>query len=241
MSDIPYIRPPLLTYFPSKFHTLLTSKSMDTNRKFVRLTIDDSLSSPIGPPVGTPTYKISNVLTYTYAALQLLMLGVGLALTAFSLMWIQSGVLHHMVLADGTLPGVLLVGSLFISTFLLSILGLLHIFTLSPSRPFSTLPLDILSYVLLFDEITTVSVGVMIWWRTLRERALFATYWDNGSSSFRSMLESDVSCLDTYLLRVIEENSMSTSLIAVGITHAARILAPQMFVWMPYKITPTRY
>ncbi|PAV19512.1 tetraspanin Pls1 family [Pyrrhoderma noxium] len=53
-------------------------------------------------------------------------------------------------------------------------------------------------YVLLFDEITTVSVGVMIWWRTLRERALFATYWDNGSSSFRSMLESDFNCCGYY-------------------------------------------
>lgn len=166
---------------------------MDTHRKFHRLS---ELKSPVVPfhrDVGVPTYRISYITLLVFVGLGMALLTVGLALTTFAIMWMDDNSMHNMVLANGDLTGVLIIGAMFITTFLFSLPGLLHVFTLSPNKEFSTRPLGILCLALILDQLAVVIVGTMIWWRTLQERATFFGRWESSDEAFLNTLQTKVS------------------------------------------------
>lgn len=143
-------------------------------------------------PDPLPFYQLPKYLLYSYAGLDLVLLALGIGLTSLAISWMDSNPIHSMVLTQLDLLGTLVVGGLFIATFLLSLPALISSSSLSPKREFSSVSLTFLNAVLVIDQIAVITVGAIIWWRTLQERNTFFQYWEQDGSDFTSSLEQKV-------------------------------------------------
>ncbi|THH06060.1 hypothetical protein EW145_g4346 [Phellinidium pouzarii] len=160
-------------------------------KKYNRYTLYDV---PLFPShqTGAPTYKLTHNLLAIFVGLDMLLLGIGITLIALSLVWMSAGLIQSMVLTREDLLAVLVLGGLFVATFLLSLPALLYTSSLSPVEEFSSTKLVVLNMTLCLDQVVVVLVGVIIWWRTLQERATFFQYWKNEDEDFRQSLEAKV-------------------------------------------------
>ncbi|KAI5120718.1 hypothetical protein M0805_006425 [Coniferiporia weirii] len=147
-----------------------------------------------GQVVDTPTYKLTRILLAVYVGLDLALLGIGITFTALSLVWMKGGLVQGMVLTQRDLISVFALGGLFIATFFVSLPSLVHAFTLPPKREFSSNSFTFLNAILCLDQAVIIGVGVIIWWRTLQERATFFQYWEGYDEDFRNFLQAKFDC-----------------------------------------------
>ncbi|GJJ12505.1 hypothetical protein Clacol_006748 [Clathrus columnatus] len=116
------------------------------------------------------------------------LLAAGIICLIFAIVWNGSGdPLRHLVIDNGYLDAGLVFGALFLATFAFSIVAIIQ-----PNHVI--LPLAILNWALIVDALAVVTIGTIIWWATLRERANFDEAFEKTTVDIRLVLQNQLQC-----------------------------------------------
>lgn len=175
---------------------------------------------PIWGRPSDPRYEVSRLLLRSFALFEALLLGFGATLVTLSIVWMANDPLYGVVFTGKDLTLIFVVGMLFIMTSVLSIPVLIYNSSLPPSKEFSSSSLTFLNAGLFVDMTVVVVAGVVIWWRTLQERATFFVYWQQRDQNFRDAIQEKASP-PSHCFLLYYSNAGLNSSIAAGISHLA--------------------
>lgn len=161
---------------------------------------------PIFGKYSDPKYSVSPRLLQLFALLDILLTSFGITLITLSFAWTADDPLYGVVFTGTDLLAILVAGVLFMLTFLLSLPAFVSNASLSPKKEFSLTSLTFLNVGLFVDLVAAVVSGVIIWWRTLQERATFFVYWQQRGQNYRDVIQAKVSlraskCLQFMLIK----------------------------------------
>lgn len=108
-------------------------------------------------------------------------------LIALSVVWQGASPALHFVIEHSFLTSGLILGILFVLTFLIAIAGIVQ-------RYHITLGLTVLSWALIADAAAILAIGSMIWFFTLQERNNYHIKFAATSESVRQTLQDHFSC-----------------------------------------------
>ncbi|KAI0005853.1 tetraspanin [Russula compacta] len=111
----------------------------------------------------------------------------GIISMVFSFLWRRDDLLLNMVFSNSDLTAGLIVGIALLLTSFLSIGAIIQ-------RNHVTIGLVVLNWVLIADAIIVLSVGTIVWFYTLRERAEFHTQYAKLQPSQRVTIQDKFSC-----------------------------------------------
>jgi hypothetical protein len=129
----------------------------------------------------------SKQLMAVWGFLDFLMLAAGGALIAFSVILKAPDSLRSLVLTDFDLNFGLVVGVLYVATFIISIAAVIQ-------RNHVTIGLAILNWVLMVNTVVTVIFGGNLWFMTLQEEKNFGEVWNATTSERRIGVQDQLQC-----------------------------------------------
>jgi len=116
------------------------------------------------------------------------LLAAGVICFVFAIVWNHSGdPLRHLVIDNNYLHAGLALGSMFLATFVFSIVAIAQ-----PNHVI--LPLALLNWALIADALAVVVIGTMIWWATLQERNNFNEAFEKTSADVRLIIQNQLQC-----------------------------------------------
>ncbi|KAH9952212.1 tetraspanin [Amylocystis lapponica] len=111
----------------------------------------------------------------------------GVIATVFSIIWREPNLLLNFTLSTQKLDAGLILGILFILTFLLSMGALM-------GKNNGTMGFVLLNWMLVLDAVATLIVSTAMWFYTLQERNNYYAVWKEASSETRLELQNLFSC-----------------------------------------------
>jgi len=127
-----------------------------------------------------------------WAFFDVCLLAASIITIIFSILWRMSDdVLRHLFITNAYLTAGLAIGVMFVVTFIVSVGAIVQ-----PNHV--TLPLAILNWFILADMTAVVTVGTMIWWKTLEERKNFGEAFNNSLPAVRLDIQNQFSCCGWY-------------------------------------------
>jgi len=129
----------------------------------------------------------SRTLTAVWAGLDFALLVAGIISIVFSVMWKNSSVLMNFVLFDLNLTIGIVLGTMFLVSFLISL------FAITQRKPL-TGGLRVLNWALVLDSLAVLAIGSIIWFYSLREPANYQKVWLQQSSNIQIALQDKFQC-----------------------------------------------
>ncbi|KAF8589965.1 tetraspanin Pls1 family [Ramaria rubella] len=123
-----------------------------------------------------------------WAFFDICLLAAGVIAVVFSIIWKSpNNVLRHLVFTDTYVTAGLVLGSLLLFSFVVSLGAIIQ-----PNHVIR--PLTILNWFLILDMFAAVAVGTIIWWATLKERQNFSIAFDAVTDQARLVIQNDLQC-----------------------------------------------
>lgn len=122
-----------------------------------------------------------------WAGLDFCLLAASVMCIVFAAVWHEPNLLRNFVISPMDLTAGLALGIMFMLTCVFSI-GVV----IQPNRV--TTGLVGLNIMLIIDSIATITIGSIVWFYTLRERANFAIVWSEASDVVRAEIQDKLSC-----------------------------------------------
>ncbi|KAF8459974.1 hypothetical protein JB92DRAFT_2802455, partial [Gautieria morchelliformis] len=134
----------------------------------------------------------SRALLAFWAFFDTVLLASGILAVVVSILWhAPNNTLRMLVITQEYMTAGLVLGTLLLLTFLVSIPAILSV----PARDtFRSTPLTVLNILLIIDTFAVLGVGTLVWWATLRERVHFAGVFDAASVQTRSVVQDQLHC-----------------------------------------------
>jgi len=130
---------------------------------------------------------VSKRLMGIWAFLDFCLMAAGIVAIVFSMVWREWSLLRQLVISAMDLTAGLALGIMLLITFAFSI-GVV----IQPTRV--TWGLVALNVMLIMDSIAVITIGSIVWFFTLRERANFAVAWSQQSSTIIVEMQDKLSC-----------------------------------------------
>lgn len=128
----------------------------------------------------------SKSLKSVWAFLNVALLASGAILIAFSVVWRAPDVVRNFLVSNLDLTAGLILGIMFLVTWLISIAGILQ-------QNHVTVGLVMTNWALILDAIGVLIIGTMVWIYTLEPTKNFLQEWEAASPATRQALQDKVS------------------------------------------------
>jgi len=129
----------------------------------------------------------SRTLTTVWAGLDFALLVAGIISIVFSVMWKNSSLLMNFVLFDLNLTVGIVLGTMFLVSFLISL------FAITQRKPLTS-GLRVLNWALVLDSLAILAIGSIIWFYSLREPTNYQKVWLQQSSQTQTALQDKFQC-----------------------------------------------
>jgi len=126
-----------------------------------------------------------------WAFLDVLLLAAGIVATVVSIVWREPNVLLNFTLSTEKLNAGLILGIIFIITFLISMVAMIR-------KNNSITGFIVLNWALVLDAIVVLIVGTAVWFYTLKQRANYYDVWQAASPDTRVALQDMFGCCGYY-------------------------------------------
>lgn len=140
--------------------------------------------------------KRTQRLTWAFFIFDFLLLGAGIFSIIFSQIWKTGGqehTLRHLVINDKDLTAGIVLGVIYIISWLISIPAFISSKRRSGRKANTTL-LASFNWTLVLAALVTLVIGLVIWFFTLRERSEFLKVWNEQSVETQVYLQDTLQC-----------------------------------------------
>jgi len=129
----------------------------------------------------------SRTLTAVWAGLDFALLTAGAILIAFSFIWRAPDLVRDLVISKMDLSAGLILGIMLEISFVVSLFGITQ-------RKSLTSGLKALNWTLVVNSVAIITIGSIVWFYTLTERADFSVVWNAQATTVQTQLQDMFKC-----------------------------------------------